>query len=74
MLKMLPVWANPDGEAGFGNTTVLNVHLKMLKHSEQNQMCVLHPANFSRKKQLFFSRLNEESKAWSPHWSCLQHC
>lgn len=56
MLKMLPVRANPDGEAGFGNTTVLNVHLKMFKHSEQNQMCVLHPANFSRKKQLFFSR------------------
>lgn len=32
--------ANPDDGAGFGSTTVLNVNLKMLKHGEQNKVCV----------------------------------
>lgn len=34
---------NPDAVqdgAGFGSTIVLNVNLKMLKHSEKNEVCL----------------------------------
>lgn len=49
----------------------------MLKHSEKKKTtcvsCILLTF-LEKKKQLFFSRLNEKTKAWSPHWSCFQHC
>lgn len=39
--KCFKFGANLDDGAGFGSTTVLNVNLKMLKHSEKSQSVCL---------------------------------
>lgn len=59
--KSFKLGSNPDG-AGFGSTTLLNINLKMLRHSEKNKVYVLHPTNFSGRKRLFFSRLDGKPK------------